>query len=164
MPAVRFSILPMKNSGLETQYGILTLQAKLSVLRSRVPYCWPRLSAPILLIAALMKVISGCYNLAVSRNTAPIWGVRPIGVAGLEESPRRDRWHWPWWLLLSFNHSIIISEQPGQKFNTKLYYFSLWYILAGQSSSNLIRHLKSLIPIKTLVLMWSKSTTRNLSG
>lgn len=38
MSAVRFSSLPMKNSGLGTHYGILTLQAKLSVLRSRVPY------------------------------------------------------------------------------------------------------------------------------
>lgn len=126
--------------------------------------CWPRHSASTILIAALIKVISGCYNLAVSRSTALIWGVRPIGVAGLEESPSRARWHWPWWLLLSFSHSIIISEQPGQNLNTKLYYFSLWYILAEQSSSNLIRHLKSLISIKTLVLMRSKSITRNLSG
>lgn len=37
MSAVRFSILPMKTSGLGTHYRILPLQAKLGVLRSRMP-------------------------------------------------------------------------------------------------------------------------------
>lgn len=33
-----FSILPVKTSGLGTQYAIWTLPAKFSVLKSRVPY------------------------------------------------------------------------------------------------------------------------------
>lgn len=38
MSAVKLSTMPMKTSGLGTHYAILTLQAKLSLLWSKVPY------------------------------------------------------------------------------------------------------------------------------